>query len=68
MDRLIVHDGVAKVVDLGFHAFDEFFKMTNEIGFLKEAAGATSRRSSCSWPIPTASPRAPIRCCGSRSR
>ena len=38
MDRLIVNDGVAKVVDLGFHAFDEFFKMTNEIGFLKEAA------------------------------
>ena len=28
MDRLIVDDGVAKVVDLGFHAFDEFFKMT----------------------------------------
>src|ERR1700712_2451596 len=38
MDRLIVDDGVAKVVDLGFHAFDEFFKMTGEIGFLKEAA------------------------------
>src|SRR5881409_2483785 len=38
MDRVIVHDGVAKVIDLGFHAFDEFFKMTNEIGFLKEAA------------------------------
>ncbi|UPJ47477.1 hypothetical protein IVB30_29995 [Bradyrhizobium sp. 200] len=38
MDRLIVNDGVAKVIDLGFHAFDEFFKMTNEIGFLKEAA------------------------------
>ncbi|NOJ45530.1 hypothetical protein [Bradyrhizobium archetypum] len=37
MDRLIVHDGIAKVLDLGFHAFDEFFKMTNEIGFLKEA-------------------------------
>ena len=37
MDRLIVNDGVAKVIDLGFHAFDEFFKMTNEIGFLKEA-------------------------------
>jgi hypothetical protein len=37
MDRLIVHDGVAKVIDLGFHAFDEFFKTTNEIGFLKEA-------------------------------
>ena len=38
MDRLIVNDGTAKVIDLGFHAFDEFFKMTNEIGFLKEAA------------------------------
>ena len=37
MDRLIVHDGVAKVIDLGFHAFDEFFKMTAEIGFMKEA-------------------------------
>ena len=37
MDRLIVDDGVAKVIDLGFHAFDEFFKMTEEIGFLKEA-------------------------------
>ena len=38
MDRLIVHDGVAKVIDLGFHAFDEFFKMSEEIGFIKEAA------------------------------
>src|SRR5205809_339743 len=38
MDRLIVNDGVAKVVYLGFHAFDEFFKMTNVIGLLKEAA------------------------------
>jgi hypothetical protein len=38
MDRLIVNDGVAKVVDLGFHAFDEFFKMVEEIGFFKEAA------------------------------
>ncbi len=38
MDRLIVDDGVAKVIDLGFHAFDEFFKMTEEIGFMKEAA------------------------------
>ncbi len=37
MDRLIVNDGVAKVIDLGFHAFDEFFKMTEEIGFSKEA-------------------------------
>jgi hypothetical protein len=37
MDRLIVHDGMAKVIDLGFHAFDEFFKMCDEIGFMKEA-------------------------------
>src|SRR6202795_3065087 len=38
MDRLIVNDGVSKVIDLGFHAFDEFFKMSEEIGFMKEAA------------------------------
>ena len=38
MDRLIVNDGVAKVIDLGFHAFDEFFMMADEIGFMKEAA------------------------------
>lgn len=38
MDRLIVDDGLAKVIDLGYHAFDEFFKMTAEIGFAKEAA------------------------------
>jgi hypothetical protein len=37
MDRIIVDDGTAKVIDLGFHAFDEFFKMSEEIGFLKEA-------------------------------
>ena len=37
MDRLILNDGVAKVIDLGFHAFDEFFKMSDEIGFVKEA-------------------------------
>src|SRR5712691_11897254 len=37
MDRIIVDDGLSKVIDLGFHAFDEFFKMTEEIGFLKEA-------------------------------
>src|SRR6476619_7537856 len=37
MDRLIVNDGVAKVIDLGFHAFDEFFKMCDEIGLMKEA-------------------------------
>ena len=38
MDRVILDDGMAKVIDLGFHAFDEFFKMSEEIGFLKEAA------------------------------
>jgi hypothetical protein len=38
MDRVIVDDGLAKVIDLGFHAFDEFFRMTDEIGLLKEAA------------------------------
>jgi hypothetical protein len=38
MDRLIVNDAVAKVIDLGFHAFDEFFTMSEEIGFMKEAA------------------------------
>ncbi|MBR0975211.1 MULTISPECIES: hypothetical protein [Bradyrhizobium] len=38
MDRVIVDDGLAKVIDLGFHAFDEFFKMAGEIGLLKEAA------------------------------
>ncbi|WP_439410168.1 hypothetical protein ACNJX9_33620 [Bradyrhizobium sp. DASA03076] len=37
VDRLILNDGVAKVIDLGFHAFDEFFKMCGEIGFLSEA-------------------------------
>jgi hypothetical protein len=38
MDRIILDDGLAKVIDLGFHAFDEFFKMSEEIGFMKEAA------------------------------
>ena len=38
MDRVIADDGIAKVIDLGFHAFDEFFKMCDEIGFMKEAA------------------------------
>jgi hypothetical protein len=37
MDRVIVDDGLGKVIDLGFHAFDEFFKMSEEIGFMKEA-------------------------------
>ena len=62
MDRLIVNDGMAKVIDLGFHAFDEFFKMTDEIGFLKEAArrgvapiilfvADTDRASARSYPV-----------------
>lgn len=38
MDRVIIDDGVAKVIDLGYYSFDEFFKMSDEIGFLKEAA------------------------------
>jgi hypothetical protein len=61
MDRVIVDDGVAKVIDLGFHAFDEFFKMTEEIGFVKEAVrrgvvpvvlfvGDTDRVSARSYP------------------
>jgi hypothetical protein len=37
MDRLIVNDGVPKVVDLGFHAFDDFFRIVADIGFMKEA-------------------------------
>jgi hypothetical protein len=62
MDRLIVNDGTAKVIDLGFHAFDEFFKMTDEIGFMKEAArrgvspvilfvADTDRVSARSYPV-----------------
>src|ERR1700759_3874726 len=34
MDRIIVDDSLSKVIDLGYHAFDEFFKMSDEIGFL----------------------------------
>ncbi|MGY8682105.1 hypothetical protein Q2941_30655 [Bradyrhizobium sp. UFLA05-153] len=37
IDRLIINDSVAKVIDLGFHAFDEFFKVCSEIDFLREA-------------------------------
>jgi hypothetical protein len=37
MDRLIVNDSAPKVIDLGYHAFDGFFKMAAEIGFAKEA-------------------------------
>jgi hypothetical protein len=61
MDRLIIADGISKVIDLGFHAFDEFFEMTEEIGFMKEAArrdvapvvlfvGDTDRVSGRSYP------------------
>ncbi|MEW6639691.1 MAG: hypothetical protein AB1586_04230 [Pseudomonadota bacterium] len=38
MDRLIVNDDIGKVLDLGFHAYDEFFRMIEEIGFIKEAS------------------------------
>jgi hypothetical protein len=38
MDRLIVNDGIPKVIDLGFHAFDDFFRIAEEIGLMKEAA------------------------------
>jgi hypothetical protein len=38
MDRLVVNDGVPKVLDLDAAAFDGFFKLFQEIGFLKEAA------------------------------
>ena len=62
MDRLIVNDGIAKVIDLGFHAFDEFFKMSEEIGFIKEASrrgvapvilfvGDSDRASARSYPM-----------------
>ena len=62
MDRVILNDGIAKVIDLGFHAFDEFFKMTEEIGFIKEAVrrgispivlfvGDTDRISMRSYPM-----------------
>ena len=44
MDRLIVNDGVAKVIDLGFHAFDEFFKMSGG-DRLHEGGGAAQRRA-----------------------
>lgn len=37
MDRLIVHDSVPKVIDLGYPSFDAFFRMIAEIGFFKEA-------------------------------
>ena len=38
MDQLIVNDGPAKAIDLGYPSFDEFFGMIEEIGFIKESA------------------------------
>ena len=66
MDRLIIHDGIAKVIDLGFHAYDEFFKMSDEIGSRKRRHGAPWRRWSCSWPIPTVSRSAATPRCANR--
>ncbi len=40
-DRLIVDDGIPKVVDLGHALFERFFALSEEIGFIEEA----SRRS-----------------------
>ncbi|TAK49896.1 MAG: hypothetical protein EPO23_01350 [Xanthobacteraceae bacterium] len=37
MDRIIANDGVPKVIDIGYPAFESFFRMTEEIGFMKEA-------------------------------
>src|ERR1700692_212979 len=62
MDRLIINDGVAKVIDLGFHAFAEFFKMSAGIGFMREPArrgvapivlfvGDTDRISARGYPM-----------------
>ncbi|HET7885122.1 MAG TPA: hypothetical protein VFL62_02740 [Bradyrhizobium sp.] len=62
MDRVIINDDLPKVIDLGFHAFDKFFEMTEEIGFVKEAVrrgivpvvmfiGDTDRVSARSYPL-----------------
>lgn len=37
MDRLIVHDGIPKVIDLGYPSFENFFRMIEQTGFFKEA-------------------------------
>jgi hypothetical protein len=37
-DRLILADGIAKVVDLGSASFERFFAIMEEISFVKEAA------------------------------
>src|ERR1700759_505292 len=62
MDRVIINDGVAQGIDLGFHVFYKFFEMTEEIGFVKEAVrrgitpvvmfvGDTDRVSARSYPV-----------------
>ena len=68
MDRLIANDGAPKVVDLGFHAFDGFFKMAD--GDRLRQGSRTARRAagrSCSLPIATAPRNAPGRCCRTSS-
>jgi hypothetical protein len=37
MDRLIVNNDIAKVIDLGYHAYEEFFTMCEQIGYFAEA-------------------------------
>jgi hypothetical protein len=37
MDRLVTDDGIPKVLDLGYPAFDRFFRLIEDIGFVKEA-------------------------------
>src|SRR6201996_1888852 len=62
MDRLIIHDGIAKVSGLGLPAFAGFFVMTVESGVVKEAVrrivapivlfgGDTDRASARSFPV-----------------
>ena len=36
-DRLIINDGIAKVVDVGHASFERFFTITQEIRFFEEA-------------------------------
>jgi hypothetical protein len=36
-DRLIIDDGIGKVIDLGHCSFERFFALSEEIGFLAEA-------------------------------
>ena len=35
-DRLIVDDGLAKIVDLGHSSFERFFAISGEIGFFRD--------------------------------